>query len=444
MSVLLMSEQDALGLDNQLKLAAKRFKTRAGVDIKDTYTAPLTEEFGDVTTLRLYGANIPRQNLVSEWLGIHTTDVLHAKFNELIAEGRKVLLRVDGPGGDPALLWQFAEDINAAGDQVVSYAESQATSGAMLLHQAAGTRLAHDSTIMGSIGVMVFISDDDEGRYKIIRSPNASNKNTETGALFYAEQLETKFFDYLQAFTGMDHSTIVERGRQGGTFLGDYALENGFIQETTSLQGAIALLNQRGNTSATSTIGNASMKTYTQTEFDSAVKAATESGYDSGLKAGKAEASNDTTTAEQVKAAEDQVHDRYKQLLQHENSSNHTALLNLATESGMSTESCLRQMDQVKVEGQAAGATKTQEPMMTEAEAKKIAAKAAEAAILAVRQSMSDTNGLESESGTTGDDLSKSTNRVVSGLNGDSIAERDSAAVQASIDAANKRQEARA
>ena len=438
-----MSEQDALGLDKQLRLAVKghKQKTRTGVDLDDAYTAPLTEEHGDVTTLRLWGSNIPRQNLVSEWLNIYTTDVLHAKFNELIAEGRKVLLRVDGPGGDPALLWQFAEDINAAGDQVVSYAESQATSGAMLLHQAATTRLAHDSSIMGSIGVMVMISDDDDSRYKIIRSPNASNKNTESGALLHAEQLETKFFDYLTAFNGMSREEIVERGRQGGTFLGDYALANGFIQDTTSLQGAIALLNQRGKDSANSTpIGNVSMKTYTKTELDSAVNTATESGYNSGLEAGKAQGAGDTSVSDQVKAAEDKIHDRYKQLLSHENGSNREAVLNLAAEAGMSTEACLRQMNQVASVKPAAGGAAPEKKTFSLEEVKKMSADAAESAILAMRKASSDTTDLENAAGTTNDEMDRSTDRANDHMNGgQNFEQKDEAALAVSVKAANER-----
>lgn len=186
--------------------------------------------------LQMRGPLIARSDFITEMFGLRTTEQLMDDFQELVAEGKPILLDIDGPGGQVPLIFEFADMIHAAGDQVTSYTGGIAASAHMALHQAANTRLAHDTATLGSIGVISFVpfKFDDE-----VVSSNAKNKiPSKERQQERANELEAIFHARLTEYTGMSAEDIVSKGEEGGVFTGQSALDKGFVDSLSNSQDA--------------------------------------------------------------------------------------------------------------------------------------------------------------------------------------------------------------
>lgn len=259
--------------------------------------------------MKLRGPLVARTNMMTEYFGMTTTEQHMANFIALRDEGKKIFLDIDGPGGQVPLMFEFAEMIHAAGDQVTAYTGGYAASAHMLLFCAAKTRLAHHSATLGSIGVMSYWGGTDPN---VVISDNAANKmpSKEVVQVRVNEQAN-KFVATLSTFTGMDQNAIVSSGGNGGVFDGDKALASGFVTKLSDSESAFAI------SKTVSTIEKSSM---TPDEHKTAV---------------------DTAVAKN--------NERWELMLAHENSANHEAVAEIA-KLPISTDQALAQMKHVKVE----------------------------------------------------------------------------------------------
>ena len=103
----------------------------------------------------------------------------------------------------------------------------------MLLYQAAqGGRSAHDSALLGSIGVIGYAANFDQDDIKIVSSKNAKNKLPgEASVQKRIDQIESIFTQRLSIYTQMKVDDIVKAGDYGAVFTGNYAADNGFVDE---------------------------------------------------------------------------------------------------------------------------------------------------------------------------------------------------------------------
>lgn len=387
----LMSVDAATELQERIKLVKA-----GGLDPDIGSSRPIVSEQDGVNVLRIHGPIFARDDLMTKMLMTHSTEEYMETFESLVSKGEPILLDVDSLGGEPGLIFEFAELIHQAGEQVSSYSGNTAASAAFLLHQAAaGNRFAHEAASLGSVGVVAVIHRLGDEEIQIL-SANAENKRGESGLQSHVNQIENKFHTYLENFTGMTRDKVVENSEKGGLFMGSAALDKGFLTANTNFKGAIAQINS--SESAFTYTENASMSKFTQAELDAAVEAALKAATPNSL----------ITQADvdaQVSAAVQESNDRYAKLSAHTNGSNVAAVARLAR-SSMSIEEALEHMDDVVpaiVVAPVSASASSESAAELEARMKKAANEAAAAAIDRIRAEASDVSALETAGGSNSD-----------------------------------------
>lgn len=204
----------------------------------------------DFNEFRISGPIVARESWVTNYLGISSTQQYMKAWDDMIQDGRPVLLKVDTNGGDAVFAFEFADMIFDAGERVSAYTDSAAASaGGLFFLAAQGKRYVHDTAMIGSFGVISYVYKDNDDM-KVIASKNAKNKvPNEKNIQKRIDNLETIFTDRLSKFTGMDADDIVKAGDFGSVFDGQQAVDMGFADGLSSYKN---ILENFGMTETTS------------------------------------------------------------------------------------------------------------------------------------------------------------------------------------------------
>ena len=198
----------------------------------------VVQEYDGFNVMRIHGALMARSNRFTDYFGMSTTDNLMKTFDELLAQDDKpILLDIDGPGAEAKLIFEFADMIYSAGDRVTSYTSGTAASGHMVLYQAAqGGRYAHESALIGSVGVLGYYMRDKDD-YGIVTSKNADNKYpSKKSVKKRIDGIEALFTERLSLYTGKSIDDVVKSGDNGALFTGKVALDEDFVDVLTDYQ----------------------------------------------------------------------------------------------------------------------------------------------------------------------------------------------------------------
>lgn len=187
-------------------------------------------EYDTHSELRLFGPLIARTNGLTQYLGINSTEGYMQEFDRLVETDKPIHLQLDGPGGQVSLLFEFADAIYNAGDQVSAHVSGTAASAHMLLFMAAqGGRTAHYGSVLGSMGVIGYLP------YKYgdeIVSKNAKNKIPgKRSVQKRIDRVEKKYLENVAKYTGMSLDDVVNGSDKGAIFSGEEGLQRGFIDE---------------------------------------------------------------------------------------------------------------------------------------------------------------------------------------------------------------------
>jgi ClpP class serine protease len=166
-----------------------------------------------------------------------------------------IVLSVDSPGGQVDGAFETADLIRSAAKtkRVAAYVSGSGTSAAYLLASAAPWVVAHKSSILGSLGVLLYAYDDTEAlkkeglveyEYVSVQSPKkGARPGTAEGDAEYKELVDSMADILLEAVAGYRGTTplrVMEDFGQGGVLVGSEALKVGMIDELGTFEGVLA------------------------------------------------------------------------------------------------------------------------------------------------------------------------------------------------------------
>jgi signal peptide peptidase SppA len=220
-----------------------------------------------VTVLPIEGVIAKRMNLFTRISGGTSTQILASDLQAALDDPRahSILLHIDSPGGQVDGTQEMARLIRDARSRkpVFALGDGMMTSAAYWIASAADrVFIAGDTTQVGSIGVLATHTDISRaeemrgiktteitaGKYKRIASEHAPL--TPDGRASIQEQVDhiySVFVNEIARHRGANVETVLDKMADGRIFLGKKAIDAGLVDGVSTLDGAIAQLNQERN-----------------------------------------------------------------------------------------------------------------------------------------------------------------------------------------------------
>lgn len=229
---------------------------------------------GDIAIISLQGIITPRMDIFTYFMGGTPLDCLARDFQTAIDDDniKGILFDIDSPGGVAVGPAEMAEIIFKARQikPVWSYVGRNCCSAAYWLAAATEKIIAHQSALLGSIGVVTTVpvqESPDQSGYKNIEivSSNAKNKRPDPRTpegineiCRELNELESQFINAVANFRDLTIDQIKNDFGQGGVLIGAKAVQikmadmqtagintNNLSQEQTRLGRAISILENR-------------------------------------------------------------------------------------------------------------------------------------------------------------------------------------------------------
>lgn len=201
----------------------------------------------DVTTIKISGLMLREQSIYTDLGMAVSTEEIISEIKTARAAGRKVDLIISSGGGMVSGTSNLSDLIYEHRDSINAYGTSVVASAAMWIFASAGKRYAEPTTVMGSIGVVTSVFDDEKywSNYGIvwkeIVSENAKNKRpdmkTQDGQdeiKRYLTSLESIFLDNVSKSLAMSKEDIISNFHQGGLITGQDAHAMGILESLLS------------------------------------------------------------------------------------------------------------------------------------------------------------------------------------------------------------------
>ena len=225
--VLLMHEPDIYAM-----VAAMQ----SGVDISTEPTnKDALEQKPRYTQIDVSGPIIMRDSVMGRMFGGCATEILMEQIKAADDIGAPTLFRFATGGGQPGFIGEAADMIRNMSVPTIGYAAEQCCSAGFWLYSQCQNKYAHDSAILGSIGVKL-TSMSQEDPSKVIVSQFAPNK------LPSEKKLQRIVNDYESCFIGavakgyqIDATSVVKQFGAGDVFMGEKARNAGMCTELTTL-----------------------------------------------------------------------------------------------------------------------------------------------------------------------------------------------------------------
>ncbi|HEY1035554.1 MAG TPA: S49 family peptidase [Pseudoxanthomonas sp.] len=171
-----------------------------------------------------------------------------------------IVLNIDSPGGDAMGVSEFADQIFAARGTkpVIAYVDGQAASAAYWIAASADEVVTSDTGMIGSIGAVLSIQDTRQREAKngvttheIVSSQSPFKRvdpATEVGRSklqALVDSLAAVFIDKVAQYRAVSAETVMQEFGQGGSFVGQAAVDAGLADRVGSFEGVIEELQAR-------------------------------------------------------------------------------------------------------------------------------------------------------------------------------------------------------
>lgn len=219
--------------------------------------AETMERRGSVAILNVSGPLFRYANLFTAFSGATSYDVLRRDL-QVALDSRdiaSVLLNVDSPGGSVNGCSELAKAIFEASKPVVAYVGGTGASAAYWLASAASEVVVDDTALLGSIGVIVGLTDSTERdraaglrRFEFVSSQSplkAGDPSTKAGASEYqrlADEQAGIFIEAVAKHRGTDVDTVVSDFGRGGVLVGASAVDAGMADRVGTFEDTLARL----------------------------------------------------------------------------------------------------------------------------------------------------------------------------------------------------------
>lgn len=212
---------------------------------------------GDVGAIQINGPIVPRADGMEAMSGaLASVDRLTAEFEALDADPaiRRIALIIDSPGGAVTGISEFATRIRAASKPVVAYVYGHAASAAYWIASAASEIYTANTSLVGSIGVVMSLERGEADKVEIVSSQSPDKRpDLDDDAAFAKLQplvdgLASIFIDTVAANRNTTSADVIKNFGRGGMLLPTDAARVGMIDGVMTLAEFVA--RQAGETPA--------------------------------------------------------------------------------------------------------------------------------------------------------------------------------------------------
>tara|TARA_Y100000590_G_scaffold470719_1_gene668400 strand:- start:8201 stop:9307 length:1107 start_codon:yes stop_codon:yes gene_type:complete len=243
----------------------------------------VTQLSNNTVMLKIHGPLMRHGDFWSELFGISAYSSITKEFKRLIKEPsiKNIILDIDSPGGMVNGCAELAELIYRARDEknIISYISGMGCSAAYYIASAAQTVYAHKMSSVGSIGVVACFEKSTDENTKTIEIVSSKSKDkrldpeTEEGK----NKIQSEVDDLADIFANdiaryRDISLENVEKTNGGTFIGQKALEMKLVDEISDLETILEEFEMSENQTSTVTEEN-SVATASKVDVQAAVKA---------------------------------------------------------------------------------------------------------------------------------------------------------------------------
>lgn len=215
---------------------------------------------GNTAVIHVHGVISRYASLFDNICGGTSTQVLAKHFTSAVENKsiKNILLYVDSPGGHAAGIHEFSEMIYSARDKkkVIAYVGDCSCSAAYWATSAASEVVIDATARLGSIGTVVTArrmkenADDEIETIEIVSSQSPKKRLSpfsEEGREAYQmemDQLADIFIDRVARNVGTTRENVLKNFGEGGTLIGQKAVDAGMAHRLGSFEGVISELNK--------------------------------------------------------------------------------------------------------------------------------------------------------------------------------------------------------
>lgn len=256
-------------LQLMLQIAARQnldveaVERQLGRRLENTQTV---QERGGVAIIPVTGPIFRYANLFAAVSGATSIQTLARDFSVALnnPDVRAILLNIDSPGGEANGVAEFAEMVyQARGTKPIwAYVGGTGASAAYWIASTADRIVAHETAMLGSIGVIAAIPTDEEGEITFVsaQSPRkAMNPETDEGKQdiqYVLDTLAQHFVETVARNRGVTTDTVLADFGQGAVLIGKDAVAAGLADRLGTFEATLAEL-ARGKSEATQTVAAA-------------------------------------------------------------------------------------------------------------------------------------------------------------------------------------------
>lgn len=240
-----------------------------GEPLANTYEATIRD---GIATIRLTGAFFRYANLFTRVSGATSLQSVAPDLTAAIKDSRVqgIILAIDSPGGTVSGTSEFADLIYQARDQkrIVAHIDGLGASAAYWIASAAARITASDTSIVGSIGVvMAERLQDDTGIIEFVSSQSPRKRTSPTDELGRADRqaivdaLGERFLEVVARHRAVELDRVRAEFGQGGVFVGQAAADAGMVDAISTYEQVHADLVQETRGGAVRVLGAARFAT---------------------------------------------------------------------------------------------------------------------------------------------------------------------------------------
>lgn len=245
-----------MDIANRQNLSPETVAKELGRPLRNSYDVEMR---GSVGILPIQGPLIRYATMFSQVSGATSYDLLAQDFARMVDDPNvsAIILNIDSPGGEANGVSEFADQITAARGTkpIVAYVGGMGASAAYWLAAAADEIVISDTSILGSIGTIMSVTDTKEKdakagvkTYTIVSSQSphkavdASTEEGHTRLQVMVDSLSDVFIAKVAQNRGVDPETVMQNFGQGDVFVGQAAVTAGLADRVGSFEGLLAEL----------------------------------------------------------------------------------------------------------------------------------------------------------------------------------------------------------
>ncbi|WP_163836943.1 S49 family peptidase [Spartinivicinus ruber] len=224
-------------------------------------TGPNSTKRDDVTLININGVISRYASLFHAACGGASVETLAKEFNQALndPDTQSIILNIDSPGGQVNGINELGEMIHAARGKkpIVAYVGGLGCSAAYWLATAADEIVLDHTASVGSIGVVatyVKQKHDDKDVFEMVSSQSPNKRlepDSKDGKSTYQaelDQLADIFIDRVARNLSVSREDVLAKFCQGGTAIGQSAVDKGMAHRLGSLENLITELQKRKTT----------------------------------------------------------------------------------------------------------------------------------------------------------------------------------------------------